>query len=56
MWREKAPIIAAIVVAIVVLLACIGWAVLVETMVTPACDLPTPPPNAGPLHCDQGVG
>jgi len=43
--------IAAIAVAVVVLLACIGWAVLAEVLVTPACDLPTPPPNAGPLHC-----
>lgn len=43
--------IAAIAVAIVVLLACAGWAVLAEVLVTPACDLPTPPPNAGPLPC-----
>ena len=44
--------IAAIEVVLVVLAACAGWAVLAEVMVTPACDLPTPPPNAGPLQCD----
>ena len=51
MWRAKAPRIAAIAVAIVVVLACIGWAMLAETLVTPACELPTPPPNSGPLQC-----
>lgn len=54
MWRAKAPVLAAIAVAIVVLLACIGWALLAEVLVTPACDLPTPPPNAGPLQCTAG--
>ena len=56
MWRAKAPMIAALAVALVVLLACVGWAVLVEVMVTPACDLPTPPPNAGPLQCAVSPG
>jgi hypothetical protein len=42
---------AAIGVAIVVVAACVGWAVLVQGLVTPACDLAHPPSNAGYLDC-----
>jgi len=40
-----------IVVTFLVLAACIGWAVLAQNLVPSACELSTPPPDAGPLVC-----
>jgi hypothetical protein len=53
MWRERAALWATIAVAAAVVLACVVWALLAETLTTPACDLPTPPPAAGPLVCPK---
>ncbi len=39
-------------ISLVILLACIGWAVLAQVAVPDACTYPTPPPNAQYLHCD----
>ncbi|GAA2222360.1 hypothetical protein N1031_02045 [Herbiconiux moechotypicola] len=51
MWRERAALWATIVVATVVLAASVLWAVLAQTLTTPACELPTAPADAGPLVC-----
>lgn len=51
MWLEKGVTWAALAVAVVVIGACIGWALLVQVIVTPACDLAKPPANAGYLDC-----
>ncbi|WP_290802455.1 hypothetical protein [Herbiconiux sp.] len=51
MWRERAALRAMIVVTLVVLAACVGWAVLAQTVVPSACVLSTAPADAGPLIC-----
>jgi hypothetical protein len=48
---EKAVVWASFAVAVVVIGACISWALLVQVMVTPACDIMNPPANAGYLDC-----
>lgn len=53
MWREKAALWATWICGVVIVLACVLWAVAAQELVTPACDLPAPPPNAGPLTCPQ---
>jgi len=40
-----------VVISILLFLACIGWAALVDGLVTDACDSPTPPPKAQYPHC-----
>lgn len=39
------------VISVVLVLGCIGWAVLVQRLVPDACTYPTPPPHAQYLHC-----
>jgi hypothetical protein len=51
MWRKHAGFRAMIVVGIVVVGACVVWALLAQTLVTPACDLANPPADVGPLSC-----
>jgi hypothetical protein len=51
MWRRNAARWAALIVGVIVVAACVGWAVLAQTLTTPACDLPTPPSNVGYLEC-----
>jgi len=36
----------------VILLVCLGWAVLVQHVVPDACSYTTPPANAQYLHCE----
>ncbi|MFJ4962321.1 hypothetical protein ACIP6P_07620 [Streptomyces sp. NPDC088729] len=36
---------------LIVLLACAGWAVLVQHAVPDACEVSPPPPRAQYLHC-----
>ncbi len=40
-----------VVFAIIVVLACVGWAVLVQRVVPDACSYSPPPTNAQYLHC-----
>lgn len=54
MWRQRAVGWATIAVAIVLVLACVVWALLAQTMSTPACDMEHPPAKAGPLKCSGG--
>jgi hypothetical protein len=54
MWRKRAITVASVLVTLAIVVACVVWAVLAQTLTTPACDLPTPPPNAGPLECGGG--
>ena len=42
---------AVVVFSVLVVLACVVWAVLVQVAVPDACSLPTPPPRAQYLHC-----
>lgn len=51
MWREKAAMRATIVVTLVVLTACVLWALAAQSFVPNACELSTAPPDAGPLVC-----
>ncbi len=51
MWRRHAGLRAMIIVGVIIVGACVIWALLAQTLVTPACDLPTPPANVGPLEC-----
>lgn len=51
MWRRRAAAWAVVVVGIVLLAACAGWAVLADRQGPTACELPTPPPHSGPLEC-----
>jgi len=51
MWRHHAALRATIIAAVLIVAACVGWAVLAQTLTTPACALPTPPPNVGTLVC-----
>jgi hypothetical protein len=37
--------------SVLIVAACVGWAVLVQHAVPDACTYPTPPPNAQYLHC-----
>ena len=37
--------------SLLVVLACVGWAVLVQVAVPDACTSPVPPPRAQYLHC-----
>ena len=36
MWRRHAALRAALIVAVLIVTACVGWAVLAQTLVTPA--------------------
>lgn len=40
------------VMSALIVLACIGWALLAQTVVPDACTYATPPPNAQVLHCE----
>jgi hypothetical protein len=40
-----------LVVSIVILLCCVGWAFLVQVLVPPACSYHPPPERAQYLHC-----
>jgi len=40
------------VMSALILLVCIGWAVLVQHAVPDACSYATPPANAQYVHCD----
>ena len=40
-----------IVISLVIVMACVGWAVLVQTIVPDACSHHPPPSNAQYLHC-----
>jgi hypothetical protein len=51
MWREKAARRATILVALVVVLACVLWALLAQSLTPSSCVQPTLPPNAGLLVC-----
>lgn len=51
MWRRTAIAWATVLVTAAIVVSCVVWAVLAQALVTPACDLPTPPANAGPLEC-----
>ena len=51
MWRRNAIALASVLVTVLIVAACVVWAVLAQTLTTPACDLPTPPANVGPLDC-----
>jgi hypothetical protein len=51
MWREKAARRATIAAALVVVTACVVWALLAQGLTPSACTLPTAPPDAGPLVC-----
>lgn len=42
---------AVVVFSVLVVLACVVWAVVAQTVVPDACSLPTPPPRAQFLHC-----
>ena len=42
---------AVVVFSVLVVLACVVWAVVAQTVVPDACSLPTPPPGAQYLHC-----
>ena len=54
MWRRNAIVLASVLVTVVLVAACVVWAVLAQTLTTPACELPTPPANSGPLECGGG--
>lgn len=57
MWREKAALRATVVVTLVVLAACVLWAVAAQSLVPNACELRTAPPDAGPVVCPtEGPG
>ncbi|GAY08045.1 hypothetical protein [Pseudonocardia sp. N23] len=49
--RELRTSRAVVVFGLVVLLACIGWAILVQDVRPDACQVQPPPPNAQYLHC-----
>ncbi|MGA1836964.1 hypothetical protein VD659_08520 [Herbiconiux sp. 11R-BC] len=51
MWRERAAGRAALIVGVVVVAACVGWAVLAQTVVPPACDAATAVPGGGSVTC-----
>jgi hypothetical protein len=51
MWRRSAITWASVLVTVLIVAVCVAWAVLAQTATTPSCDLPSPPPNAGPLEC-----
>lgn len=51
MWRERAALRATIAVTLVVLTACVLWALAAQSLVPNACELSTTPPDAGPLVC-----
>jgi hypothetical protein len=51
MWRRHAARWAATISAVVLIAACVAWAVAAQDLVTPACALPTPLSNTGPLVC-----
>ncbi len=51
MWRSRAARRATIAVTVVILAVCVVWALAVQTLVPNACELSTPPANAGPLVC-----
>ena len=51
MWRRKAIVLGSVLVTVLFVAVCVVWAVLAQTLTTPACDLPTPPANSGPLEC-----
>ncbi len=36
----------------IVVLACVGWALLAQSAVPDACSYPTAPPNSQYIHCD----
>lgn len=40
-----------LVFSVLVVLACVAWAALVQVTVPDACRLPAPPPRAQYLHC-----
>ncbi len=40
-----------VLVGVVILIGCVVWAFAVQSIVTPACELSTPPPNVGLLNC-----
>ncbi len=40
-----------LVISVIILLACVGWAVLVQRAVPDACSYDPPPTNAQYLHC-----
>ncbi len=40
------------VMSAIIVLACVGWAVLVQVIVPDACTYDPPPANAQYLHCD----
>ena len=40
-----------VLIGLVLVLACALWAVVAQVAVTPACELPTPPPDANYLRC-----
>ncbi|HKJ11537.1 MAG TPA: hypothetical protein VJ976_04005 [Ornithinimicrobium sp.] len=41
------------VMSALILLLCVGWAVLVQRAVPDACSYTTPPAKAQYLHCDK---
>lgn len=49
--RQQRTTRAVAVFSALVLLACLGWAVLVQVAVPGACELSPPPPRAQYLHC-----
>jgi hypothetical protein len=49
--RQQRTTRAVAVFSALVLLACLGWAVLVQVAVPDACQLSPPPPRAQYLHC-----
>lgn len=40
-----------LVMSLVIVLACVVWALAVQVLVPDACRLPSPPPRAQYLHC-----
>lgn len=49
--RQRRTTTAVVVFSVLVLLACVGWAVLVQVAVPDACRVVPPPPRAQYLHC-----
>lgn len=49
--RETIVIRFAWAISLIIIAACVGWAVLVQHLVPDACSYQTPPPRAQYMHC-----